>query len=133
LGRESAIVKTTAWAYSAQPFVNGIQECRSHAQLTNQEHYSLQHTYPKILLTKDPTAYPGTYKWNCVSSTVNSFTVAEKVSHQTQNGISTAPESIGQSKDLKKKRWEFRGPTKMHSFIQAMVWSMTPSMSAMRE
>ena len=35
-------------------------------------------------------------------------------------GITTAPEAIALSKDLKKRGWKFVGPTTMYAFMQAM-------------
>ncbi|MCW2311485.1 DNA-3-methyladenine glycosylase I [Rhodoferax antarcticus] len=42
------------------------------------------------------------------------------VSHQALTGITTSPESIALSKDLKKRGWSFVGPTTMYAFMQAM-------------
>jgi DNA-3-methyladenine glycosylase I len=42
------------------------------------------------------------------------------VAHQALTGITTSPESIAMSKDLKKRGWSFVGPTTMYAFMQAM-------------
>jgi DNA-3-methyladenine glycosylase I len=36
------------------------------------------------------------------------------------SGITTSPESIALSKDLRKRGWSFVGPTTMYAFMQAM-------------
>ncbi len=35
-------------------------------------------------------------------------------------GVTTSPESIALSKDLRKRGWSFVGPTTMYAFMQAM-------------
>ncbi|WP_296511281.1 DNA-3-methyladenine glycosylase I [Rhodoferax sp.] len=42
------------------------------------------------------------------------------ITHQTLSGITTSPESIALSKDLRKRGWSFVGPTTMYAFMQAM-------------
>jgi len=36
------------------------------------------------------------------------------------SGVTTSPESIALSKDLRKRGWSFVGPTTMYAFMQAM-------------
>jgi DNA-3-methyladenine glycosylase I len=36
------------------------------------------------------------------------------------SGVTTSPESIALSKDLRKRGWTFVGPTTMYAFMQAM-------------
>ena len=43
-----------------------------------------------------------------------------QITHQTMSGITTSPESIALSKDLRKRGWSFVGPTTMYAFMQAM-------------
>jgi len=42
------------------------------------------------------------------------------ITHQTLSGVTTSPESIALSKDLRKRGWSFVGPTTMYAFMQAM-------------
>jgi DNA-3-methyladenine glycosylase I len=42
------------------------------------------------------------------------------ITRQTLNGVTTSPESIALSKDLRKRGWSFVGPTTMYAFMQAM-------------
>jgi len=42
------------------------------------------------------------------------------VTHQTLSGVTTSPESIALSKDLRKRGWKTVGPTTMYAFMQAM-------------
>ena len=42
------------------------------------------------------------------------------ITHQTLSGMTTSPESIALSKDLRKRGWSFVGPTTMYAFMQAM-------------
>ncbi len=43
-----------------------------------------------------------------------------QITRQTLSGITTSPESIALSKDLRKRGWSFVGPTTMYAFMQAM-------------
>lgn len=43
-----------------------------------------------------------------------------QITHQTLSGVTTSPESIALSKDLRKRGWTFVGPTTMYAFMQAM-------------
>ncbi len=43
-----------------------------------------------------------------------------QITHQTLSGMTTSPESIALSKDLRKRGWSFVGPTTMYAFMQAM-------------
>ncbi len=43
-----------------------------------------------------------------------------EINRQTLNGVTTSPESIALSKDLRKRGWSFVGPTTMYAFMQAM-------------
>jgi DNA-3-methyladenine glycosylase I len=36
------------------------------------------------------------------------------------SGVTTSPESVALSKDLRKRGWSFVGPTTMYAFMQAM-------------
>jgi DNA-3-methyladenine glycosylase I len=42
------------------------------------------------------------------------------ITPQTMVGVTTSPESIALSKDLRKRGWSFVGPTTMYAFMQAM-------------
>ena len=42
------------------------------------------------------------------------------ITRQTLTGVTTSPESIALSKDLRKRGWSFVGPTTMYAFMQAM-------------
>jgi DNA-3-methyladenine glycosylase I len=42
------------------------------------------------------------------------------ITRQSMGGVSTSPESIALSKDLRKRGWTFVGPTTMYAFMQAM-------------
>jgi DNA-3-methyladenine glycosylase I len=44
----------------------------------------------------------------------------KKLTPDVLRALSTAPESIALSKDLKKRGWKFVGPTTMYAFMQAM-------------
>ena len=44
----------------------------------------------------------------------------KKPTREVLRGITTAPEAIALSKDLKKRGWKFVGPTTMYAFMQAM-------------
>lgn len=44
----------------------------------------------------------------------------ERVTDEILKGMSTSPESIALSKDLKKRGWRFVGPTTVYAFMQAM-------------
>lgn len=44
----------------------------------------------------------------------------EQITRQTLSGVTTSPESIALSKDLRKRGWSFVGPTTMYAFMQAM-------------
>lgn len=44
----------------------------------------------------------------------------ERITRQTLSGMTTSPESIALSKDLRKRGWSFVGPTTMYAFMQAM-------------
>ncbi|RFC37022.1 MAG: DNA-3-methyladenine glycosylase I [Candidatus Nitrotoga sp. SPKER] len=50
----------------------------------------------------------------------NSTSRPVTITYQTLSGISTSPESIAMSKDLKIRGWSFVGPTTMYAFMQAM-------------
>lgn len=43
-----------------------------------------------------------------------------QITPQTMRGVTTSPESIAMSKDLRKRGWTFVGPTTMYAFMQAM-------------
>ena len=43
-----------------------------------------------------------------------------QITRQTMSGVSTSPESVALSKDLRKRGWSFVGPTTMYAFMQAM-------------
>ena len=43
-----------------------------------------------------------------------------QITPQTMHGVTTSPESIALSKDLRKRGWSFVGPTTMYAFMQAM-------------
>ena len=42
------------------------------------------------------------------------------INRQTLRGVTTSPESIALSKDLRKRGWSFVGPTTMYALMQAM-------------
>ena len=43
-----------------------------------------------------------------------------QITRQSLHGVTTSPESIALSKDLRKRGWSFVGPTTMYAFMQAM-------------
>jgi DNA-3-methyladenine glycosylase I len=43
-----------------------------------------------------------------------------QITHQTLSVLTTSPQSIALSKDLRKRGWSFVGPTTMYAFMQAM-------------
>jgi DNA-3-methyladenine glycosylase I len=43
-----------------------------------------------------------------------------QITRQSLSGVSTSPESVALSKDLRKRGWSFVGPTTMYAFMQAM-------------
>ena len=43
-----------------------------------------------------------------------------QITRQTLSGVTTSPESIALSKDLRKRGWSFVGPTTMYALMQAM-------------
>jgi len=43
-----------------------------------------------------------------------------QINRTSMSGITTSPESIAMSKDLRKRGWSFVGPTTMYAFMQAM-------------
>mgnify|MGYP003452786058 CR=1 FL=1 len=43
-----------------------------------------------------------------------------QITPQSMAGVTTSPESIALSKDLRKRGWSFVGPTTMYAFMQAM-------------
>ena len=43
-----------------------------------------------------------------------------QITRQSLSGVTTSPESIALSKDLRKRGWSFVGPTTMYAFMQAM-------------
>jgi len=49
-----------------------------------------------------------------------SDTRPHQITRQTMSGVSTSPESIALSKDLRKRGRSFVGPTTMYAFMQAM-------------
>jgi DNA-3-methyladenine glycosylase I len=49
-----------------------------------------------------------------------SDTRPQQITRQTMSGVTTSPESIALSKDLRKRGWSFVGPTTMYAFMQAM-------------
>ena len=49
-----------------------------------------------------------------------STTRPTRITAQTLSGLTTSPESIALSKDLRKRGWTFVGPTTMYAFMQAM-------------
>ncbi len=44
----------------------------------------------------------------------------KRLDRETLNTMSTSPESVALSKDLKKRGWSFVGPTTVYAFMQAM-------------
>ncbi len=44
----------------------------------------------------------------------------QQITRQTMSGVTTSPESVTLSKDLRKRGWAFVGPTTMYAFMQAM-------------
>ena len=44
----------------------------------------------------------------------------KRLTHEAARAITTSPESMALSKDLKKRGWTFVGPTTMYAFMQAM-------------
>ena len=44
----------------------------------------------------------------------------QQITLQSMRGVTTSPESIALSKDLRKRGWTFVGPTTMYAFMQAM-------------
>lgn len=44
----------------------------------------------------------------------------QQITRQSLSGITTSPESIALSKDLRKRGWSFVGPTTMYAFMQAV-------------
>jgi DNA-3-methyladenine glycosylase I len=44
----------------------------------------------------------------------------QQITRQTLSGITTSPESVALSKDLRKRGWTFVGPTTVYAFMQAM-------------
>src|SRR5690606_15277653 len=44
----------------------------------------------------------------------------ERLTHAAVRTLSTSPESVALSKDLKKRGWTFVGPTTVYAFMQAM-------------
>lgn len=44
----------------------------------------------------------------------------QQITRQTMSGITTSPQSIALSKDLRRRGWSFVGPTTMYAFMQAM-------------
>src|SRR5690606_2604479 len=44
----------------------------------------------------------------------------KKLTHEALLKMSTSPESVAISKDLKKRGWSFVGPTTVYAFMQAM-------------
>lgn len=51
---------------------------------------------------------------------VDVSTRPKQLTREVLRGITTAPEAIALSKDLKKRGWKFVGPTTMYAFMQAM-------------
>lgn len=49
-----------------------------------------------------------------------SGTRPSQITHQTLTSVTTSPESIALSKDLRKRGWSFVGPTTLYAFMQAM-------------
>ena len=45
----------------------------------------------------------------------------KQLTQDVLRGITTAPEAIALSKDLKKRGWKFVGPTTLYAFMQAMA------------
>jgi DNA-3-methyladenine glycosylase I len=43
-----------------------------------------------------------------------------RITHAALQTMSTSPESVAMSKDLKKRGWSFVGPTTVYAFMQAM-------------
>ena len=43
-----------------------------------------------------------------------------RVTHEALSAMTTSPESVAMSKDLKKRGWSFVGPTTVYAFMQAM-------------
>ena len=58
-----------------------------------------------------------TYFWRFEPEAI---TRPSQITRQTLSGITTSPESIALSKDLRKRGWSFVGPTTMYAFMQAM-------------
>ena len=44
----------------------------------------------------------------------------KRLTHAALKALSTSPESVAMSKDLKKRGWSFVGPTTVYAFMQAM-------------
>jgi DNA-3-methyladenine glycosylase I len=44
----------------------------------------------------------------------------KRITHSALKAMSTSPESVALSKDLKKRGWSFVGPTTVYAFMQAM-------------
>jgi len=44
----------------------------------------------------------------------------KRVTHEALRTMTTSPESVAMSKDLKKRGWSFVGPTTVYAFMQAM-------------
>jgi DNA-3-methyladenine glycosylase I len=57
------------------------------------------------------------YFWQFEPATA---TRPQQITRQTMSGVTTSPESIALSKDLRKRGWSFVGPTTMYAFMQAM-------------
>ena len=43
-----------------------------------------------------------------------------QITRETMSGVTTSPESVALSKDLRRRGWTFVGPTTMYAFMQAM-------------
>ena len=43
-----------------------------------------------------------------------------QITRETMSGVTTSPESVALSKDLRKRGWTFVGPTTMYAFMQAL-------------
>jgi DNA-3-methyladenine glycosylase I len=43
-----------------------------------------------------------------------------RITHEALRAMTTSPESVAMSKDLKKRGWSFVGPTTVYAFMQAM-------------
>ncbi len=55
-----------------------------------------------------------------------------RITHEALKAMTTSPESMAMSKDLKKRGWSFVGPTTVYASCRPWAWSTTMSRTAMR-